>query len=86
MNETNRLMTITELARHERFKGFTQRQIEYAIQQHGIEPTDRLGIIRAFSADQIEQIAAALQAIQGPRFPRRAHPESRTSKIGGDPQ
>lgn len=59
--EDKALLTLGDLDRHPRFQGYTRRQIDYAIQQAGIEPFARLGIIRAFRDKQIEEILAALE-------------------------
>ena len=55
------LLTLGDLARDERFREFSRRQIEYAIQEHKIKPVRRLGIIRAFSAYQIPLILSAVR-------------------------
>ena len=57
----SRLMTIGDIFRDPRFEGFTRRQIEYAITERRIQPVGRLGIIRAFSENQIPVILCAVQ-------------------------
>lgn len=57
----DQLLTIGDLAHHERFRGYSRRQIDYAIQEHRIDPVGRLGIIRAFSMNQIPVILSALR-------------------------
>lgn len=60
MNE-NQILTIGDIDRSPEFGAYTRRQIEYAIQEARIEPIGRLGIIRAFSRDQLPLIMAALR-------------------------
>ena len=59
--ECDRLLTITDVGRDPRLAGFSARQIEYAVREAKIEPVGRLGIIRAFSANQIPLILSAVR-------------------------
>jgi len=63
-----RLLTISDLVRDPQLRGYTRRQLEYAIQEARIDPVGRLGIIRAFSANQIPLILSAVR---------------RTARVGG---
>ncbi len=58
---TDQLLTIGDLVRSPQLKEYTRRQLEYAIQEARIEPMGRLGIIRAFSTNQIPLILSALR-------------------------
>ncbi len=55
------LYILGDLARDERFREFTRRQIEYAIQEHKIKPARRVGIIRAFGEHQLPLILSAVR-------------------------
>lgn len=57
------MFTLGDLARDERFREYSRRQIEYAIQEHRIEPAGRVGIIRVWSEDTIPRIKSALVRI-----------------------
>lgn len=57
------LFTLGDLTRDDRFREYSRRQIEYAIQEHGIEPAGRVGIIRIWSEDAIPRIKSALVRI-----------------------
>lgn len=54
----NNLLTINEIAR---LLGERSHRVAYAIERYDITPAQRLGIIRAFSRDQLPAIKAALQ-------------------------
>lgn len=58
---TDQLLTIGDLVRDSQLKGYTRRQLEYAIQEARIEPMGRLGIIRAFGTNQIPLILSAVR-------------------------
>jgi len=67
------LLTIGDLARDSRFEAYSRRQIEYAIQAHGIAPTGHVGIIRTFTESQIGAILGALHRTARHRTEGRAH-------------
>ena len=67
------LLTIGDLARDSRFEAYSRRQIEYAIQTHGIAPTGRVGIIRTFADSQVGAILGALHRTARHRTEERAY-------------
>jgi hypothetical protein len=58
------LYTLPTIAR---ILGVTRRRVEYAVESHGIEPVQRLGIARIYDADGLCQIRAAVEAIASRR-------------------
>lgn len=58
-------LTIRDLA--QRFPGYRIHQIKYAVEEYGIDPRARCGIIRLWSEEDIARIAAALKRIAGRR-------------------
>lgn len=54
-------LTIGDLCREPELEGYSRRQLEYAIREHGVEPVGRAGIIRLFSRSQIPVIKTALR-------------------------
>ena len=62
-----RVFTIGDLYRDPRFERFSRRQLEYAIDTAKIKPVGRLGIIRAFSENQIPMILCAVRRTAKPK-------------------
>ena len=54
-------LTLGDLCREPRLEGYSRRQIDYAIREHGIAPTGRAGIIRLFDHSQVPVILAAVR-------------------------
>lgn len=55
------LWSASELPSHKKLVGYSQRQIDYAMRVHGIEPARRIGIVRFFEATQVNKIVKAVK-------------------------
>lgn len=58
------LKTLPQLAKE---FGITERRCDYAAKSHGIEPTERLGIIRLYDRTAAEKIREAVTLIASRR-------------------
>ncbi len=54
-------LTVGDILQEPGFQKFSRRQVEYAIDAYRIEPSHRIGIIRAFARNQLVTMLAALQ-------------------------
>ncbi len=55
------LLTIGDLSKLPSLKRYSRRQLEYAIQEGGIEPITHAGIIRLFAQGQVPQLEEVLK-------------------------
>jgi hypothetical protein len=62
MADSPEMLTIGDLSK---VTGARKHQLNYAIEEYGIEPVQRAGIIRLFHRDQLPLIKSALRRIAG---------------------